>query len=420
MSLTNALQIGRSGLVANQAALEVTGNNLANAATPGYTRQTAILKPATPVEVQPGMFVGTGVTIDSIIRNVDAALDNRIRNAIGDQEAAVANQDLLSQIESIYNEFSDSGLSSRLTEFFNAFSELANDPTEGSLKSLVVQQGVSLSQFISSVRSDLTNTLTQLDNQITGAVQSADALLDQIAVLNQAVSTAEGGQGGANALRDERDQLINELAELDRRLHSRATQRRHRHPPRRHPPRPRQPQPRPHRRLRNRQPNRQPQHQHPRQVKTAPSSHPPPARSARWPTAAPPTCSPPSTPSIIRRLPHLPGQPRPLPGPVRHRHLLRHRHLPGRRPDPAAHPRRRRHRLRPENGTFQIHVTQKSTGIRNTTQIDVDLDGIGGPRRLTNRHRRARRRRRQRHRLGHRRRSPPDFRRHTRLHLLLQ
>ncbi len=214
MSLTNALQIGRSGLVANQAAVEVAGNNLANASTPGYTRQTAMLAPATPVEVSPGMFIGTGVKLQSIIRNIDAALDARIRNAVGDNHAALARQDLLTQIESIYNEFSTTGLSSRMTEFFNAWSQLANDATEGSLQTMVISQGTSLTHFIRSLRSDLDNARVQLDDQVRGAVQQADSLLTQIAGLNAAITTAEGGQGGANQLRDERDQLITQLSEL--------------------------------------------------------------------------------------------------------------------------------------------------------------------------------------------------------------
>ena len=88
MSLTSALNIGRSGLVANQAALEVAGNNLANVATPGYTRQSTVLRAATPIEISPGNFLGTGVRIQSIIRNIDAALEGRLNTATSDQSAA--------------------------------------------------------------------------------------------------------------------------------------------------------------------------------------------------------------------------------------------------------------------------------------------------------------------------------------------
>jgi len=214
MSLTSALSIGRSGLAANQAALEVAGNNLANVATPGYTRQSAVLRAATPIEVQPGRFLGTGVRLQSIIRNIDAALENRLNTATADQSAADERHDLLSQIESIHNDLSETGLSSRLSEFFNAWSELANNPADASLKTMVAQQGTALAGFLQSINGDLIDTRNQLDERIRSQVQSADSLLQQIADLNGRIATAEGGQGGANALRDERDQLIRELSQI--------------------------------------------------------------------------------------------------------------------------------------------------------------------------------------------------------------
>ncbi len=214
MSLTSALSIGRSGLAANQAALEVAGNNLANAANPGYTRQSPVLKAATDVRVDAGIFIGTGVRLESVIRNVDAALQGRLRAAVSDQQASLARQDLLSQIESIQNDLSDTGLSSRLGEFFAAWSELANNPSESSLRTLVVQQGASLAGFVQQVHGDLVAARGQLDDQIKGLADQADGILDQIAVLNRRIATLEGGAGGANGLRDQRDQLIGQLAEF--------------------------------------------------------------------------------------------------------------------------------------------------------------------------------------------------------------
>ncbi len=214
MSLTSALSIGRSGLAANQAALEVAGNNLANASNPGYTRQSAVLAANGGVEVQQGIFIGTGVKLQQIARNVDTALESRLRAAIGDEQAAIAKHDLLSQLEAITNDLSDTGLSSRLNQFFDAFSELANNPTETSLQTLVVREGASLSGYVQGLRGDLVQARNQLDDQIRAQVKQADSLLDQIAGLNSEVAFAEGGAGGANALRDERDQLINELSKL--------------------------------------------------------------------------------------------------------------------------------------------------------------------------------------------------------------
>jgi len=214
MSLTSALSIGRSGLAANQAALETAGNNLANVATPGYTRQSAVLRAASPIEAGPGTFLGTGVRVQSIIRNIDAALESRLNTATSDRSAADARHDLLSQVEAIHNDLSDTGLSSRLSEFFNAWSELANNPSDASLKTMVVQRGSTIASYLQSVHKDLVDARNQLDDQLRSEVGQADALLDQIADLNRRIANAEGGQGGANSLRDERDQLIRELSEI--------------------------------------------------------------------------------------------------------------------------------------------------------------------------------------------------------------
>src|SRR5262249_44910599 len=104
MSLLGALGIGRSGLVASQAAIEVAGNNLANISTPGYHRQTIELTPAQDQQVNQDTFMGRGVVIQQIGRQVDNALEARVRNSVSDQSASGVSQDLLTQIQSLENE----------------------------------------------------------------------------------------------------------------------------------------------------------------------------------------------------------------------------------------------------------------------------------------------------------------------------
>jgi len=214
MSLNGALHIGATGIKVNQAALEVAGNNLANAATQGYSRQRAITAPGASTQVGPGTFIGSGTRLDSIVRVVDEALNSRLRGAVSDQQAALARQNILSQIESIHNELSDQGLSTQLNEFLNQWSELASNPTDTGVKSLVISQGGSISQYIQNVRDDLANLREQIDNSLSNGVQTANGLLQQIADLNKKIAVTEAGQGGANGLRDERDRLLDELSEF--------------------------------------------------------------------------------------------------------------------------------------------------------------------------------------------------------------
>lgn len=212
MGLTSALQIGRSALHYAQAALQVTGNNMANATTPGFTRQTAIASPLRGERLGAASFTGGGVMLSAIQRHVDEAINTRIRNALGDERHALTRQNLFSQIESIQNELTDADLSSALTRFFNAWSELANNPGDLSVRTLVIEEGVSLAGRLRDVRGEYTTVRDQIDRDAALQVGRADELLTEVAALNLSIAQAEQGQGTASSLRDQRDQLIDELA----------------------------------------------------------------------------------------------------------------------------------------------------------------------------------------------------------------
>lgn len=214
MSLTSALHIGTTGLLVNQTALEVTGNNLANAATEGYSRQRVNLTPGTPIDQGNGQFIGTGVRVQEIARIVDDALNGRLRFATSDYHGSLADQNILSQIEQIHNSLTDDDLSSRVSQFFNSFRELANSPTDPGLRSLVISEGRSIAEYLQSVNDDLVGLRTQIDDSIRSAVSEVDDLLTRIGNVNHQIAVAEAGQGGANTLRDTRDQLLDELSKF--------------------------------------------------------------------------------------------------------------------------------------------------------------------------------------------------------------
>ncbi|MAD19782.1 MAG: flagellar hook-associated protein FlgK [Planctomycetaceae bacterium] len=214
MGLNGALQIGRSAMLSSQAAISVTGNNLANAATPGYHRQIAGLTPNGSSPIGRNQFVGTGVALTTINRAIDSALQSRLRDAISDENAAAVDERFLSSIEAIQNELSDNDLSSKLSAFFNAFSELANNPLDNAVRSVVVQQAVSLTDHVNLLQDQYVMLRTESDRALGASVERVDGLLDEIAGLNGQIAMAEGGGGGggANSLRDRRDQLIDELS----------------------------------------------------------------------------------------------------------------------------------------------------------------------------------------------------------------
>lgn len=212
MSLNGALLIGKSGLTASQAALQVAGNNMANAATPGYHRQVATLTPARPEQIGRGQFVGQGVLIKQISRAVDTALQARVRAALGDEHKSAIDLRFLAAIETLQNELSENDLSSELSVFFNSFSELANNPEDNAVRSVVIQQGLSVAERITSLRGEYTDVRKEIDRSLESAVESVDGILDQIALLNKQISQTEQGLGEASSLRDQRDVLLDELS----------------------------------------------------------------------------------------------------------------------------------------------------------------------------------------------------------------
>lgn len=215
MSLNSALNIGRNALAVHQAAIQVTTNNIANAGNPDYTRQTAQTSPNGDQQLRPGMFVGTGVNLTSVQRQIDNALLARLRAATADNAGAHTAQAWLTRVESVFNALGTNGLSSQMSEFFNSWSKLAGSPQDLGLRQIVLTNGTNLSRSIQDVRRQLNGLRTDLDQRLEAQASSADDLARRIADLNGRIAVAEGGLSGqANGLRDQRDALIRQLSEL--------------------------------------------------------------------------------------------------------------------------------------------------------------------------------------------------------------
>lgn len=213
MGLTSSLSIGRSALSASQLAIQITGHNLANVSTPGFSRQRVELSAQTPQRYG-DVFTGRGVFVDGIRRQVDEAIQARLWSGISRDAAAQTSLQLFSSVESILNELSDADLSSELSRFFNSWSELANSPGAAGARSLVVQQGETLASSIRRLRQDMLELRERVDRQLESEVFSANDLLGQIATINQQIVTGEAGVTVANDLRDRRDVLVAELSEF--------------------------------------------------------------------------------------------------------------------------------------------------------------------------------------------------------------
>src|SRR5438876_6879257 len=104
MSLIGALNLGKSSLAIQQAAIQTTGNNISNAGNADYTRQVSTVAPSRDQQLRAGLFVGTGIDLVSIQRQIDESLEARLRSAVSDDQAADVTQQWLSRVEAVFNE----------------------------------------------------------------------------------------------------------------------------------------------------------------------------------------------------------------------------------------------------------------------------------------------------------------------------
>ena len=213
-------EIARRALMAQQTALEVTGHNVANANTDGYTRQRAVLGTTEPFPApsynRPFTTgqLGTGVQVDMIERIRDTFIDNQFRSenhTMGQWEAA---ESALQQIEVILNEPSDVSLSSVFNEFWNAWQEMSKNPESQVARVSVREQGVTLANALNHCYEQLNQLRTDLDDNIEIKVDEINNIARQISGLNEQIIKVEVTGDQANDLRDKRDLLLDQLSKI--------------------------------------------------------------------------------------------------------------------------------------------------------------------------------------------------------------
>jgi flagellar hook-associated protein 1 FlgK len=217
MSLFGAIQMGGNTLRAMQIGLQVVGNNIANANTPGFIREEAIYAPA-PVQRQGKLIVGLGVQVDSIVQKIDRFIQERLVGARGDRANAEVQEQVYQDIEGILNELSDEiDLSSALTGFFNAIHEVMTDPGNLGIRNLAVEQGVALTENFNNLQSRVFSIQQQMNEQVIAATDEINSLAEDIRLLNIQIASTEGGDtssSDAGGLRVKRQNAVDRLSEI--------------------------------------------------------------------------------------------------------------------------------------------------------------------------------------------------------------
>lgn len=214
MNLNGLFNIGSSGLVAGQAAMNIAGQNMANATTPGYRRQRLAMLPLSGAAMVGVGSPGAGVMVGGLNRALDLALLARLRHARGDEAGLLTDQRFLSGVESSNAMLGDQDLASRVETFLASFGDVAQQPGDTGVRTVVVQQGAALASQLRQLRSAYVSQRTELDRSLDDAMRQANDLLARVAQLTDSIRSAEAGGGPAPSLRDQRDAAVDELASL--------------------------------------------------------------------------------------------------------------------------------------------------------------------------------------------------------------
>lgn len=210
--ISNLFNIGSSALSAFQQSLEVTAHNMANVDTKGYSKQDAILAEAPPINGRPGQ-IGTGVQVTAIQRNVDSFIDGQLltsRQQLGQRDAS---NSALSDIERLFGDSQDQSLGTDLNNLFNAFQDVATDPSNVTARSSLLSKAQTIVDRFHQADNTLSTQRQSLDREIGQTVTTINNLAQQVADLNDKISQAELSGQHANDLRDQRRRLVNDLGE---------------------------------------------------------------------------------------------------------------------------------------------------------------------------------------------------------------
>ncbi len=212
MGVSPLMSIGSRAMSANYAALQATGNNIANANTDGYSRQTVQLETATGQFTGAGFF-GKGVNVKTVSRQYDQFL---VREAVASKAVAAADAARAEQLKQLEKVFptGEAGLGHAAGQLFNAFVDVANQPQDSSARQVVLSKAQELSARFRTAAGQLDTIQQGINQDITVSVKNINELSRQIAELNQQIANAKGLGHEPNDLLDKRDLAISSLSKL--------------------------------------------------------------------------------------------------------------------------------------------------------------------------------------------------------------
>lgn len=212
--MADLLNIALSGMTAQRAALTVTGNNISNANTAGYSRQQAVVSTVTPAYLG-GAYLGSGVQVDGIRRIADGFLTNQIRTDTSVLSQVSTYHDNIRTMDGLLANEATS-LSSSMQEFFSAMQTAANDPSSVPARQVVLSQSSSLVSRFNSFNEMIGQQNTAVNSSLHSYVDQLNSLAASVAELNVQIAgkTLNGAASMPNDLLDKREEVLRQMSEL--------------------------------------------------------------------------------------------------------------------------------------------------------------------------------------------------------------
>lgn len=211
--ISQLLETARRALLAQQTGLGVTGHNIANASTPGYSRQRVDLV-TTPAIRDAAGYLGTGAMASGVTRMRNRFIDQQLRATQGSMGEANLRQQIMGQVEATFNEPSSAALGGSIASFFNAWQDLSTHPEDQVSRNALLQQGTLLGEAFHRLNAGLTTFRASLRDEVNSKVARINSLAKEIAGIDVQVIAAKSSGSSPNDLIDQRDLKLEELSSL--------------------------------------------------------------------------------------------------------------------------------------------------------------------------------------------------------------
>ncbi|ALI02993.1 flagellar hook-associated protein FlgK [Pseudomonas sp. FW306-02-F02-AA] len=209
MSLLN---IGMSGLSAASSSLAVTGNNIANVDTAGYSRQQTVQ--SSKASIQYGnVFIGTGTTLADVRRVYNAYLDKQLQLTTSLSSDAQAYLSQVTQVDKLLSD-SGTGITKVMQSFFSSLQTLSSTPNDAAARQALLTNSQSLSSRFNAMSDQLKQQGSYINAQMGSMVDQVNKLASTIATYNQKITAANGTGSAPNDLMDQRNETVRQLSQL--------------------------------------------------------------------------------------------------------------------------------------------------------------------------------------------------------------